>query len=396
MPKKKEHLVKPILIFFAIFLFFSFGFLASRSISENMSMSQPQPPSVNNIPNETSDIPTKSPNFPIVSSPNLIADIVEKVGDGVVNIDVVKMAKQKVFNPFGNSEDFGFGFRLNPEFQDMFKERLIPLKGAGSGFIIDQKGYILTNSHVVKEADKIKVTLKNGKSYDAKIIGSDTGLDLAVIKIDAPNLPVLKMGDSSKLRIGEWIIAIGNPYQFSNTVTVGIVSALGRRLEGLEHKDLIQTDAAINPGNSGGPLLDLKGEVVGINVAIAAGAEGIGFAIPINAAKTVLDELITKGRIIRPWLGIYMRDVDEKAAKYLDLPVPEGVIIMDVAKDSPAEKMGLKKYDVVKTINNEKMKNTEDILNKVKNSKPGDKLEIIVFREGENKTIHGKIGEVPK
>lgn len=230
--------------------------------------------------------------------PNTIANIVEEVGDAVVNIDVVK--KVRVSSPFKNFErDFGFfGFDFMPEFRDFYSDRVIPQKGAGSGFIIDSKGYILTNEHVVRGADEIKVTLKDGRKLKGKVAGKDASLDLAVIKVDAKDLPTLKLGDSSKIRPGEWVIAIGNPYGFSNTVTAGIVSATGRTLKDLGKKNLIQTDTPINPGNSGGPLLNLNGEVIGINVAIVAGAQSIGFAIPVNAAKEVVDELIKKGKVV--------------------------------------------------------------------------------------------------
>ena len=321
-----------------------------------------------------------------------IPEIVEKVGSAVVNIDVVKMEKARIFDPF---KDFGFGFRLEPEFRHFFEDKIVPIKGAGSGFIINKKGYILTNHHVVKNADKIKVTLKDGRSFNAKTIGSDATLDLAVIKIDAGNLPTVLLGDSTKIKPGQWVVAIGNPYQFANTVTVGIISATGRALRDIGKQDLIQTDAAINPGNSGGPLIDMAGKVIGINVAIAAGAEGIGFAIPINSAKEVLNDLITKGKVIRPWLGIYMRDVDEKIAQYLDLPLTTGVVITDVVPDSPAAKMGLRRYDVIREIDKKKVEKGEDVQKIIKDRKPGDKIMILVFRDGHTTLITGNIGEAP-
>ena len=216
-----------------------------------------------------------------------IADIVESEGNAVVNIDIVK--KVTLRSPFADFDrDFGFfGFEADPQFRDFFKERVVPQRGAGSGFIIDKKGYVMTNEHVVRGADEIKVTLKDGRKFSGKTVSSDPDLDIAVVKLDTKGvqLPTLPLGDSSKIRPGEWVIAIGNPYGFANTVTAGIISATGRSLEDLGKKNLIQIDAAINPGNSGGPLLNLAGEVIGVNVAIVAGAQGIGFAIPINAAK---------------------------------------------------------------------------------------------------------------
>lgn len=310
--------------------------------------------------------------------PNTIANIVEDVGDAVVNINIVK--KVKITSP-----DFGFfGFDFMPEFRDFYKDRIIPQKGAGSGFIIDSKGYILTNEHVVRGADEIKITLKDGRKLKGKVAGKDSSLDLAIIKVEAKDLPTLKLGDSSKIRPGEWVIAIGNPYGFSNTVTAGIVSATGRTIKNLGKKNLIQTDTPINPGNSGGPLLNLNGEVIGMNVAIVSGAQSIGFAIPVNSAKEVLDELIKKGKVIRPWLGVYMRDVDEK-----------GVVITEVVKDSPAEKTGIKKYDIIRSIDEKKVNSSSEIQEIVRKKKPGGRITIKVYRDGKTKVLKGKLSERP-
>lgn len=321
-----------------------------------------------------------------------IAEIAEKVGPAVVNIDVTKMRKATIFSPF---RDFGFGFELDPEFRHFFEDKLIPIKGAGSGFIINKKGYILTNGHVVKGAEKIKVTLKDGRQFDGKVIGSDTTLDIAIVKIKSDRLPTVVLGDSDKIKPGQWVVAIGNPYQFQNSVTVGIISATGRALGDIGKTDLIQTDAAINPGNSGGPLIDLAGNVIGVNVAIAAGAQGIGFAIPINSVKDVIDDLITKGKVVRPWLGVYMRDVDGRIAEYLDLPFGEGVVITDVVPDSPAAKAGLRRYDVILKINGQKIKNGSEVQKIIKSINPGDGITLVVFRDGHRTTISGKIGEAP-
>ncbi len=342
-------------------------------------------------------VPSKvpPPKFSGNLGPNTIADIVEEVGTAVVNIDVVK--KIKYSSPFrGFEKDFGgFGFDFMPEFRDFFKERVVPQKGAGSGFIIESKGYILTNEHVVRGADEIKVTLKDGRKLKGKVVGEDASLDLAIIKVDAKDLPVINLGDSSKLRPGEWVVAIGNPYGFANTVTAGIISATGRTLKDLGKKNLIQTDTPINPGNSGGPLLNLKGEVIGINVAIVSGAQSIGFAIPVNAAKEVIDELIKEGKVIRAWLGVYMRDVDEKIAAYLDLPIAEGIVITDVAKDSPADKMGMQKYDIIRWVDENKVKSSSEIQEIVQKKKPGDRITIKVYREGKMKELKGKLTEKP-
>jgi serine protease Do len=332
---------------------------------------------------------------PGLGGSDTIADIVESVGGSVVNIDVVKMQQQRIFNPFRDFErNFGgFGFELNPDFRNFYEERMIPIKGAGSGFVVDGNNRVLTNAHVVKNADKIKVTTRDGKSYDAEILGIDSTLDLAVLKINTRDkLPSLPLGDSASIRPGQWVIAIGNPYGFSNTVTAGIISATGRALDASK-KNLIQIDAPINPGNSGGPLINLKGEAIGINVAIAAQAQGIGFAIPVNAAKEVINDLITKGKIIRPWLGIYMRDVDESVASYMNLPIPEGILITEVVKDSPAEKSGLKQYDVIREADGKAYKKSEDLSSFIAGKKPRDTIKLTVYREGKLWSITARLAE---
>ena len=327
--------------------------------------------------------------------PTTIVDIVEEVGNAVINVDIVKNVK--ISSPFGSFDrNFGsFGFDYMPEFKEFFQERVVPQQGAGSGFIIDSKGHILTNEHVVRNADEIKITLKDGRKLEGRIIGQDASLDLAIIKVDAKDLPVVKLGDSSKIRPGEWVIAIGNPYGFANTVTAGIISATGRSLKNLGKKNLIQTDTPINPGNSGGPLLDLNGEVIGINVAIVSGAQSIGFAIPVNAAKEVIDELITKGKVVRAWLGVYMRDVDEKTATYLDLPMAEGVVVTDIVKDSPAEKMGIKQYDIIRAIDKNKVKSSTEISEVVQKKNPGENISIKIYRDGKTEELNGKLSEKP-
>ena len=311
----------------------------------------------------------------------LIADIAEKTSPAVVSIDWERKIKQTVWDPFS---DF---FKFEPS----FKERIIPIKSAGSGFIYNEKGYIITNEHVIhnsKEA-KLNITLPDGRKYTAKLIGSDESLDLAVLKINGSNLPTIKLGNSDKIRPGEWVIAIGNPYRFSHTVTFGIISATGRDLEDLRKNNLIQTDAAINPGNSGGPLINLDGEVIGINVAIAAQAQNIGFAIPINAAKEILDVLVSKGKIARGMLGVSIRDLDEQIINYFGLKTKEGVIIVGIDANSPAEKYGLKKYDIIKKVNGQKVTSSEDLQKKISSHKPGETLTIEILRE--DKTIDKKI-----
>lgn len=332
--------------------------------------------------------------FPVIPGSTLLADIAEEISPTVVNIDWEKKVKQQVLDPF---EGFGFNFGpgLNDQMRKMFSDRIVPIKGAGSGFIFSQDGYILTNSHVVREADqeKINVTLKDGRKFVGRLVGSDTALDLAIVKIEAKGLPVARLGDSDKIRPGEWVIAIGNPYQYGHTVTAGIISATGRELKDIDKHNLIQIDAAINPGNSGGPLVNMQGEVIGISVAVEARAQGIGFAIPINAAKDVLNELLTKGKVARPYLGVSMRDVDGSIAEYLDLPLAQGVIVIDVIDGSPAAKAGLAKYDVILEINQKKVKTSQDLQKEIRSMKVGQKALLLVYRDGKKKLITATIGE---
>src|SRR5680860_1598373 len=324
---------------------------------------------------------------------NSIADIAEKVGPAVVNIDTVRMVKQG--SPFFSQDPMFRQF-----FGEQFKEnsRTIPQKGTGSGFIISQEGYILTNEHVVHKAEKIKVTLSDGREFDGKVIGSDLDSDIAIVKIDSDDLPIVTLGDSDKLRVGEIVVAIGNPYGLQQTVTMGVVSAEGRSIPVEEHtyRNFIQTDAAINPGNSGGPLLNTKGEVVGINTAIIAYAQGIGFAIPNNIPKKNIDDLIKLGKVIRPWLGVYIQEVTPEIAEQFDLPADaKGVLVGDVVKDSPAEVAGIKRGDVISKVNNEEVVSPEELQDKIRSIKVGENANIEISRNGKTISFIVKIAEMP-
>lgn len=324
---------------------------------------------------------------------NSIADIAEKNGPAVVNIDTVRMVETQ--NPFLNDPTFGRFFG------DQFKEysKTIPQKGTGSGFIINQEGYIITNEHVVNKADKIKVTLSDGREFTGEVIGSDATTDIAIVKIKADNLPLVALGDSDKLRVGEIVVAIGNPYGLQQTVTMGVVSAKSRSMpvgiEGRVYKDFIQTDAAINPGNSGGPLLNTKGEVVGINTAIIPFAQGIGFAIPINIAKKNIDDLINFGKVIRSWLGVYIQEVTPEIAKQFNQAEAKGVLVGDVVKNSPAEGVGIKTGDIIKKVNNEEVNSPEELQDKIGNIEIGKEANIEIVRNGETISFIVKISEMP-
>lgn len=313
----------------------------------------------------------------------------KKVAPAVVYIDTVTVVKTQPFIPFGFQDFFP------REFFEQQQER----RGTGSGFIIKSDGYILTNEHVVRGAQKLTVTLFGGKKFTGKVVGTDPVTDLAVVKIDAKNLPSVEFGDSDRLEPGQWVVAIGNPYGFHDTVTAGIISALGRSLDDPnQHGNLIQTDAAINPGNSGGPLVDLKGRVIGINEAIIANAQGIGFAIPVNTAKKIVEELIKTGKVKRaatPWLGVALTEINQRIADYYGLPNQDGAIIQ-VFPNSPAAKAGLNDGDIIKEINRKKIKKPDDVVKIVKESKVGQNLKILVFREGKMTVINVKLEEKPQ
>lgn len=327
-----------------------------------------------------------------IFSGNPIAKIVEEASPAVVNIDTETMVRRSM-NPFGD----------DPFFREFFGEqferfsRIVPMKGKGSGFIVSRDGYILTNSHVVADADKIEVTLADGSSHPAEVVGTDPTFDLAVVKIDAKDLHVLELGDSGEVRVGEWVIAIGNPYGFESTVTVGVISAKNRsvRARNLNFDGFLQTDAAINPGNSGGPLLDLEGKVVGINTAIIPYAQGIGFAVPVDMAKQVLDDLVKYGTVKRGWLGVYIQPLTPEFAEAYGVEGDNGAVVSDVVPDSPAAKAGLRRGDVVTAVDGKKIEDHTDLSLRIRTYLEGDRVQLSVVREGGEKKIDVTLGSVP-
>ncbi|SDE01413.1 trypsin-like peptidase domain-containing protein [Sporomusa acidovorans] len=322
--------------------------------------------------------------------PDTIQTIVKQTGPAVVKIET-EMQVQNQGNPFLNDPFF------REFFGEQFKRQPGVAKSLGSGFITSKDGYIITNNHVIANATKIDVYLTSRKEpYAAKLIGSDEQLDLAVLKIDAgDNLPSLEFGDSNKLEVGSWVIAIGNPYGLDHTVTVGVISAKGRPLtiNGSQFTDLLQTDASINPGNSGGPLINLQGEVIGINTAISAQAQGIGFAIPSSTVTQVLDQLMNNGKVIRPWLGIYMQPMTKELANYFGLQEPEGVLVSAVVDGSPAQKAGLKRGDIVLEYNKKKVKDPDALKKEVANAKIGEDVVVLIHRDGKTLFVPVKIEE---
>jgi len=323
------------------------------------------------------------------------AEIVDAVKPAVVNISTTRTIKtQGGFDPFFDDPFFRrfFGDRFKAP-----KER--KSSGLGSGVIVDSNGYILTANHVIQGSEEIKVTLSDKREFMGKIVGSDAMSDIAVIKIEAKDLPVVKMGDSSKLRVGETVLAIGSPYGLSQTVTMGIVSAVGRANVGIaDYEDFIQTDAAINPGNSGGALVNVRGELVGINTAIfstSGGYQGIGFAVPTSMAKAVMDSLINKGKVVRGWIGVAIQNLTPELAKQFNLSEDKGVLIGDVVEDGPADKAGLQRGDVIIEFDGKKIEDPNQLRNKVAVTEPGQEIEVKIIREGKNLIKKIIVGELP-
>jgi serine protease Do len=296
--------------------------------------------------------------------------------------------QQNPFRDFFGEDFFEKFFGDSPKRE--FKQRSL-----GSGCIIDREGYIITNNHVIEKAQTIKVKLIDGKEYDATVVGRDPKTDLALIKIDAKNaLPSAAFGDSDSLEIGDWVIAIGNPFGLETTVTAGIVSAKGRVIGAGPYDDFIQTDASINPGNSGGPLFNLKGEVVGINTAIVSGGQGIGFAIPINMAKELLPQLKSKGKVIRGWLGVVIQKITPEIAKTFGLKESEGALVSDVTEDGPAEKAGIKRGDVIVSFNGKAIKEVDTLPKLVGATEIGKKAKVGIIRDGKPLEVEVAIGEL--
>jgi serine protease Do len=325
------------------------------------------------------------------SKPMSFADLAEKVDDAVVNISTSKrIHRSNRRRNYGGRDPFDNFFEKF--FEGMPSEQ--NQHSLGSGFIIDAKGTILTNNHVVSKADEIEVTLVDGRKYKAEVIGVDERTDIAVIRIKAKgDLPFVKLGSSKEMRPGDWVMAIGNPFGLENTVTVGVVSAKGRLIGGGPYAKFIQTDASINPGNSGGPLFNIRGEVIGINTMIFAGGQGIGFAIPVDLAKTVLAELVEKGSVSRGWLGVAIQDITPDLAKSFGIKADEGALIAEVYSNSPAAKAGFKRGDVVVAWNGEKVTEPYDLSLYVGQTKPNSSATATVVRDGKKQEVKVHVGK---
>jgi serine protease Do len=333
-------------------------------------------------------------------APASFADLADAVKHSVVNISTTQVVKGSPVQPFSGPNAPDGGFFGDDFFKHFFGD--MPKGGMkthalGSGFVISEDGLILTNNHVIEKATEIKVKIESGKEYDAKVVGQDPKTDLALIRVkpDANFPKPVHLGDSDAIRVGDWVMAVGNPFGLGQTVTTGIISAKGRIIGAGPYDDFLQTDAAINPGNSGGPLFDMKGEVIGINTAIIAQGQNIGFTIPINLAKELLPQL-KAGKIIRGWLGVMIQDVTPDLAKSFGLKEAKGVLISDVTEGSPAAKAGLKRGDVVKEFDGHEVENAHTLSRLVAATPPNSKAKVDIIRDGKEKTIEVTIGTMPQ
>jgi len=306
-------------------------------------------------------------------APVSFAEVVERVNPAVVHIAVVDSGRQDVHEIV----DFPGG----------------PRRGEGTGFVVDPEGYILTNHHVVASPARIRVRFADKREMPATLVGSDPNTDLALVKVDATGLPVLPLGDSDRLRVGDWVCAIGNPYRFDHSVTVGVVSSKGRKIYDASFDAYIQTDAAINPGNSGGPLINADGEAVGINSAITAHGQGIGFAVPINVARPVLEQLRTHGRVSRGYLGVQLQELDPDLQRLLGLAHGRGALILDVQKGRAGEAAGLRRYDVVLAVSGRPIEDGDHLVRTIASRPPGSAVTLEVFREGRTLSLEARLAE---
>jgi serine protease Do len=332
--------------------------------------------------------------------PPSFSKLADEVKHSVVNISTTKVAKGHPLRPFFDRDspfrEF-FGDEFFKRFFGDMPRGMRKTNSLGSGVVIDRDGLILTNNHVIEKADEIKIRLQNGKEYDAKVVGKDPKTDLALIKVtpDKDFPEAANLGDSDAVQVGDWAMAVGNPFGLGHTVTVGIISAKGRVIGAGSYDDFIQTDAAINPGNSGGPLFNMKGEVIGINTAIVAQGQGIGFSIPINMAKELLPQLKT-GKVVRGWLGVMIQDITPELAKSFDLEEKKGVLIADIIEGGPADKAELQRGDIILGFNGKEVNNVHEVSRTVASTTPGTNVDIEIIRDGKKKTVKVKIGTMPE
>ena len=329
-------------------------------------------------------------------------EVAKKVQPSVVNVSTEKTVTMKPWERYGEDffkgspfEDFFKGFGFSPK--EKGKEYQHKQRSGGSGVIVDKEGYILTNNHVVEGVDKVKVRLNDGREFVATVKGQDSRTDLAVLHIKAKDLPVATLGDSDKLEVGEWAIAIGSPFGLEHTVTVGVISAKGRQGLGTgTYEDFLQTDASINPGNSGGPLINIDGEVIGVNAMIIQPGTGIGFAIPVNMAKQILNDLIKQGKVVRPWLGISAQDLTPEMVEHFKVKEKEGVLVGQVYPGTGAEKGGLASGDIIKSVDEKPVKSVNELVKEIQKKKVGQKVKLAMIRDGKPMTIEITTTSMPE
>jgi serine protease Do len=322
-------------------------------------------------------------------------DVAKRVQPAVVNITTEKTVAVRPWERYGDDffrgspfEEFFRGFGFSPRGKEKEKEYRHKQRSGGSGVIVDKEGYILTNNHVVEGMDKVKIRLNDGREFTATVKGQDRRTDLAVLQIKAKDLPAVTLGDSDKLEVGEWAIAIGSPFGLEHTVTVGVISAKGRSGLGTgTYEDFIQTDASINPGNSGGPLCNIDGEVIGINAMIIQPGTGIGFAIPINTAKQILSDLIKQGKVVRPWLGISAQDLTPEMMEHFQVKEKEGVLVGQVHLGTGAEKAGLASGDIIKFVDEKPVKSVNELVKEIQKKRVGQKVKLGLLRNGKEVTV---------
>jgi serine protease Do len=321
------------------------------------------------------------------TTPRSFADLARRVQDAVVNISTTKTFKIRRGPYYQFNEEYYQRYIQNQPATELKRPNSL-----GSGFILDKDGYILTNNHVLKGADEILVKLSDGRTLPAQVIGSDPVTDLSVIKVNAASdLPTVRLGDSDRVEIGDWVVAIGNPFGLTQTVTAGILSAKGRVIGAGPYDNFLQTDASINPGNSGGPLFNLQGEVVGVNTAIIAGGQGIGFAIPINQAKAIIPQLVQGGRVQRGYLGIGLQEITPEIAKQLEMESAHGVMVGQVYQDSPAHRAGLREGDVILSFNGQDIKRSQALPLIVSQSPVGSVVQVEFLREGKKQSAEVRL-----
>jgi len=329
-------------------------------------------------------------------------EVAKKVQPAVVNVTTEKTITMRPWERYGEDlfkgspfEDFFKGFGFPP--REKGREYRQKQRSGGSGVIVDKEGYILTNNHVIEGADKVNIKLNDGREFTATVKGQDSRTDLAVLHIKAKDLPVANLGDSDNLEVGEWAIAIGSPFGLEHTVTVGVISAKGRSGLGTgTYEDFVQTDASINPGNSGGPLINIDGEVVGINAMIIQPGTGIGFAIPINMAKQILSDLIKEGKVVRPWLGISAQDLTPEMVEHFKVKEKEGVLVGQVHQGTGAEKAGLLSGDIIKSVDDKAVKDVTELVKEVLKKKVGEKVKLNLIRDGKEMTIEVTTTSMPE